>query len=83
MQPASWSPDLSSSYCSDINMLLIDYAWCKLCNKWLLLSENNPRSLTLDEKHYCCYYSKQGDNGNLKRQIKSGILCTSRLFLLT
>ena len=39
-------------YCSDINLFLIDYAWCELCNKWLLLFDNNTRSLTLEEKHW-------------------------------
>ena len=28
-------------YYSDINLILIDYAWCKVCNIWLLLCENN------------------------------------------
>ena len=41
--------------------ILIDYAWWKLCNKWLLLFVNNSRSLTLEEKHCCSYYSRKGD----------------------
>ena len=28
---------------------LIDDAWCKLCNIWLLLCENNSRSITIQE----------------------------------
>ena len=43
-------------YCYDISLFLIDYASRKLCNKWLLLFENNSRSLTLKEKHCCSYY---------------------------
>ena len=54
----SWSPDISSFYSSDINLFLIDYAWCKPCNKWLLLFEKNSRSLTLEEQHCCSYYSR-------------------------
>ena len=54
----SWSPDISSFYCCNINLFLIDYVWCKLCNIWLLLFENNSRSLTLEEKHCCSYYSR-------------------------
>ena len=44
MLPASWSTDISSFYYSDINLFLIDYTCCKLCNIWLLLFENNSRS---------------------------------------
>ena len=33
-----------SFYYSGINLFLIDYAYCKLCNIWLLLIENNSRS---------------------------------------
>ena len=35
---------MSSFYYSDINLLLIDYDYCKLCNIWLLLFENNSMS---------------------------------------
>ena len=44
MWPASWRTDISSFYYSDINLLLINYACCKLCNIWLLLFENNSSS---------------------------------------
>ena len=56
--PISWRPDISSVYCSDINLFLINYAWCKLCSKWLLLFENKSMSLTLQEKHCRNYYSR-------------------------
>ena len=39
-------------------ILICFYAWCKLCNKWLLLFVNNTRSLTLEKKHCCSYYSR-------------------------
>ena len=42
MVDASWSPDIS--YYSDINLFLIDYDCCKLCNIWLFVFENNSRS---------------------------------------
>ena len=35
---------ISSFYYYDIDLFLIDYACCKLCNIWLLLFENNSRS---------------------------------------
>ena len=76
MWPASWIPHPSSFYCSDINLFLTGYAWYKLFNKWLLLFENNSRSLTLEEKYCCIYY-------NLKRQIKSQTSYTCKVFLLT
>ena len=57
MWSTSWGPGTSSFHCSDINLFLIDYAWCKLSNKWLLHFENNSRSLILEEKHCCSYYS--------------------------
>ena len=76
MWPASWIPHPSSFYCSDINLFLTGYTWCKLFNKSLLLFENNFRSLTLEEKYCCIYY-------NLKRQIKSQTSYTCKVFLLT
>ena len=76
MWPASWIPHPSSFYCSDINLFLTGYAWCKLFNKSLLLFENNSRSLTLEEKYCCIYY-------NLKRQIKSQTSYSCKVFLLT
>ena len=42
MWPTSWSPDISSFYCSDINLFLTDYAWCKLWKKWLSSSTATP-----------------------------------------
>ena len=41
---AFWSSDISSFYCSGINLFLVDYTCCKLCNIWLLLFRNNCRS---------------------------------------
>ena len=43
--------------------VLIEDAWSKLCKIWLLLYETTPgvslyRSLTLEEKYFCSYYSK-------------------------
>ena len=32
-----------------ILMFLIDDAWCKLCNIWLLLCKNNSRSITIPD----------------------------------
>ena len=36
-------------YCSDINLFFIDYPWCELCNIWMILFENNTRSITIEE----------------------------------
>ena len=85
----SGSADISSFYYPDINLFLIDYACCKLCNIWLLLFENNPRSY-----HYtgALHWRKnivavitqyRVIDDNLKRQIKNRTLHTCRLFLLT
>ena len=38
-----------SFFYSDINLFLIDDAWCKLCNIWLLLCESNSKSITMKE----------------------------------
>ena len=35
---------MSPFYYSDINLFLIDYARCKLCNIWSLLVENKSRN---------------------------------------
>ena len=84
MRPASWSIDIYSFYYSDINLFLIDYACCKLCNIWLLLFENNSRSYHYTgsshwrKKHYCSYYTGWVIDDNLKRQIKSWTLYTCR-----
>ena len=32
---------------SDINLFLIDFVWCKLCNIWLLLCENKSKGITI------------------------------------
>ena len=34
MSQASWSTDVSSFYCSNINPFLIDYVRCELRNIW-------------------------------------------------
>ena len=40
-------------HCYDINLFLIDYAWCLwLCNIMLLFSESNSRSNTTKEWHW-------------------------------
>ena len=87
--PASWSTNLSSFYYSDINLFLIDYACCKLCNISLLLFENKSRIC------HCTGASHWRKNiatvinqdrvidGNLKKQIKNRNFYISRLFLLT
>ena len=49
MRPASWSTDIF--YYSDINLFLIDYGCCKLCDIWLLLFENNSRSYHYEGGH--------------------------------
>ena len=86
--PASWSHYISSfSYC-DINLFLVDYACCKLCNIWLLLFEKKSRSY-----HYtgASHWRKnivgvvtqdKVIDYNLKRQIKIETLYNWRLFLL-
>ena len=68
--------DPYSIYFSDTNLFSVDYVWCKLCNKWLLLFENNSSSLILEVKDRVI-------DDNLKRQIKNRTLCMSQLFLLT
>ena len=73
MRPASWSDDKSSFYYSDINLFLIDDTWCKLCNIWLLLCENNSRSITILDLNtggkYCSsYYSRQGDRSQFETE---------------
>ena len=50
MWPTSWSPDISSFYCSDINLFLIDYVWCKLCNKWFSFSKTTPVAYSFGSK---------------------------------
>ena len=83
MWPASWSNGISQFYYSDINLFLIDAAWYNLCNIWLLLWENNSRSirsyqyrsLTLEEKYCCGNYSRQGqrwrfESGKVKHELR-------------
>ena len=55
-----------------ILMFFIYDAWCKLCNIWLLLCENNSWSITIPELNtggkYCCnYYSRQGDRWQFEK----------------
>ena len=71
-----------------LNLFLIDDPLCKLCNIWLLLCENNSRSITIPDLNtggkYCCsYYQDQVIDDNLERQIKNRTFCTCRLFPLT
>ena len=47
-------------------MFLIDDAWVKLCNIWLLILDNNSGSITKPDlntggKYYCSYCPTQGD----------------------
>ena len=80
---------ISSFYYSDINLFLIDYACCKLCNVWLLLVENNSRSyhytgaLHWRKNIVAVIAQDRVIDDRLKRQIKSRTLYTCRLFLLT
>ena len=51
---------------------LTDDAWRKLCNIWLLLCENNSRSITILELNtwikYCySYYSRQGNRWQFEK----------------
>ena len=84
----SGSTDIPSFYYSDINLFLIDYACCKLCNIWLFQFKINSRSY-----HYtgASHWRKnivavitqdRVINDNLKRQIKNPTLHTCK-FLLT
>ena len=73
---APWSTDISSFYYSDINLFLIDYVCCKLCNIWLLLLENNSRSY-----HNALIIQDRVIDDNLKRLIKNRTLYTFRLYL--
>ena len=71
-----------------LNLFLIDDLLCKLCNIWLLLCENNSRSITIPKLNtggtYCCsYYQDKVIDDNWKKQIKNRTFCTCRLFLLT
>ena len=68
MSLAFWSLDISSFYCSDMNLLLIDYAWCKRCNKRLFLFDNNSRSLTLEENIFAVITQVRVIDGNLKKK---------------
>ena len=88
MWPDSWSTNISSFYYSYINLFVIDYACCKLCNIWSLLFENNSRSY-----HYTGAWHWRKTivpfitqdkviDDYLTRQIKNQTLRTCRLFLL-
>ena len=60
-------------YYFDVNLFLIYDAWCKLCNIWLLLWENNSSSITILElintggKYCCSYYSRQDDRWQFEK----------------
>ena len=65
-------------YYFDINLFLIDDAWCKLCNIWLLLCEISSRSITIPQfntggKH--CYVAVVTEgrmiDDNWKKQTKN------------
>ena len=84
----SWSTDISSFFFFfDINLFLIDYAFCELCNIWLLLFENNSRSYhyrgTSHWRKNIVAVITQDRVIEYNLQIKNPILCTCRLFLLT
>ena len=78
--------DTSQCYYSDINLFLIDDAWCQLCNYGPSSARTTPslhRSLTLEEKIIAVVTQDRLINDNFKRQIKNRTLCTCRLLLLT
>ena len=84
--PVSWSTDVSSFYCSNINLCLNDYAWCKLCNISLLLFENNSRSITIQQldwtkKIVAVITQNKMIDDTLKRQIIYKSAC--RLLILS
>ena len=87
MWPASSSTDISSFYCSDINLFLIDYTWCKLCNIRLLLFENNSKSINIQELNtggkeiVAVITQDRVIDDNLKKQIKNPSLYTCRFLL--
>ena len=59
MWPASWRTDTFWFYYSVINLLLIEDAWCKVCNVWLLLFQNIViRNAKIVWKHeaYCWHF---------------------------
>ena len=88
MWPASWSTDISSFHYSDINLFLINCTCCKLCNRWLLFFENNPRSCHYTEASHwrkdivAVITQDRMINDNLKSQIKNQTSYTCILFLL-
>ena len=87
--PASWKADISSFYYSDINLFLIHYACCRLCNTWLLLFEDSSRSYHFaGASHWrkniaAAITQDRMINDNLKRKIKNKTSHTCRLFLPT
>ena len=63
MWPAYGSTDIPLFYCPDINLFLIDYAWCELYKYFVApfqeqLQEKHYTWVTLKEKHCCSYYSR-------------------------
>ena len=80
---------ISLFYYSNVNLFLIDYVCCKLCNIWLLLFENNSRSYHYTGASYrrkiivAVITQDRAINDNLKRQIENQTLHTCRLFPLT
>ena len=88
MWPASWGTNISLFCCYSVNLFLIDYAWQELYNIWLLLFENNSRSLTIKDYHWrnnivAVIVHDRVIDDNLKMQIKNQTLYSCRLFLLT
>ena len=78
---------MSLFYCSDINVLLVDYSQWELYNIWLLLVEDNSASITIQEKHWrnsivAVITSGWMIDDNLTSQIKNRTLHTCRLFPL-
>ena len=51
MRPAFWSTNISSFFYSNINIFLIDYACCKLCNNGQSSSRITPDAVTIQELH--------------------------------
>ena len=87
--PASWKADISLFYYSDINLFLIHYTCCRLCNTWLLLFEDSSRSYHFAgashwRKNIAAVITQDRMiNDNWKRKIKNKTSHTCRLFLPT
>ena len=48
--PTSWGTNISSFYCSDVNLFLIDYAWWKLLQWMIALFQEKHQELNTGGK---------------------------------